>query len=81
MPYYFFFWNDEILEHLAEHGVTREDFERVVQNPVEVLRSHSSDLPAALGYTDDGRHIIAIYDFLDDMTILPTTAYEVPEPR
>jgi hypothetical protein len=28
-----------------------------------------------------GRYIIAVYEFLDDMTILPTTAYEVPEPR
>jgi hypothetical protein len=81
MPYYYFMWTDEIVEHLAEHGLTPEDFERVVCNPTDVRKSRSSDLPAAFGYTEDGRHIIAVYDFLDDMTILPMPAYEVPEPR
>jgi hypothetical protein len=81
MPYFDFFWTDEIIEHLAEHGVTPEDFERVVQRPVDVRKSRSSELPAAFGYTEDGRYIIAIYDFVDDVTVLPVTAYEVPEPR
>ena len=40
-----------------------------------------SESPAAFGYTEDGRYIIAVFDFLDDMTIVPSTAYEVPEPR
>jgi len=80
MPYYFFFWTDEIIEHLAEHDVTREEFEKVVRHPVDVRQSQSSDLPAAFGYSEDGRYIIAIYEFLDDVTILPVTAYEVPEP-
>ena len=79
MPYFDFFWTDEIIEHLAEHGVTPKDFERVVQRPVDVRASRSSDLPAAFGYTEDGRFIIAIYDFIDDVTVLPVTAYEVPE--
>jgi hypothetical protein len=81
MPYCFFFWTDEIIEHLAEHGVTQEDFERVVSRPDDVRRSRSSELPAAFGYTEDGRYIIAVYDFVDGVTILPVTAYEVPEPR
>jgi hypothetical protein len=80
MPYYFFLWTDEIVEHLAEHGITAEDFEKVVSQPVDVRRSRSSGLPAAFGYTADGRYIIAIYELLDDTTILPVTAYEVPEP-
>ncbi len=81
MPYFDFFWTDEIIEHLAEHGVAPEDFERVVKRPVDVRKSRSSELPAAFGYTEDGRYIIAIYDFIDDVTVLPVTAYEVPEPR
>ncbi len=81
MPYFDFFWTDEIIAHLAEHGVTPEDFEAVVMRPVDARRSRSSDLPAAFGYTEDGRYIIAIYDFVDDITVLPVTAYEVPEPR
>lgn len=79
MPYYFFQWTDEIIEHLAEHDITPEDFEHVVSNPDELVKSRSSNLPAALGYTEDGRCIIAVYEKLDDMTILPVTAYQIGE--
>ncbi len=33
MPSFDFLWTDEIIEHLAEHAVSREDFEPVVSNP------------------------------------------------
>ena len=29
MPYYFFVWTPEIVEHLAEHDVTPEEFEEL----------------------------------------------------
>lgn len=76
-----FLWTDEIVAHLAEHGVSQDDFEQVVSNPVRRGTSRSSGLPAAWGYTEDGRYLIAVYEEIDDMTILPVTAYEVPEPR
>jgi hypothetical protein len=81
VPYYDFFWTDELIAHLAEHDITPQDFERVVMHPVDVQPSRSSDLPAAFGYTEDGRFIMAIYRQFDDMTLQPVTAYEVPERR
>jgi hypothetical protein len=81
MPFYFYLWTEEIIAHIAEHDLTPDDFEKVVSRPTRVDSSHSSGSPAAFGYTEDGRYVIAVYDFLDDMTILPKTAYEVPEPR
>ena len=60
MPYFFFQWTDEIIEHLAEHGITQEDFETVVCKPLKVRKSRTSGLPAAFGYTDNGRYMIAI---------------------
>jgi hypothetical protein len=36
--------------------------------------------PAAWGYTGDGRYIIAVYQKLDFVTVIPVTAYDVPEP-
>jgi hypothetical protein len=30
MPYFEFLWTDEIIAHLKEHGVSQDDFERVV---------------------------------------------------
>ena len=81
MPYFEFIWTEEIIEHLAEHDVSPEDFERVVMNPERTGKSRSSGDPAVWGYTEDGRYIIAIYKKIDFMTIVPVTAYEVREPR
>lgn len=81
MPYYEFLWTDEILEHLAEHGVSQDDFEEVVCHPSSKGFSRASKLPAAWGYTSDGRYIIAVYEELDEMNILPVTAYVVSEPH
>ncbi len=81
MPDFEFLWTDEIVEHLAEHGITQDDFEQVVCEPKSKGMSRSSSLPGAWGYTDDGRYIMAVYEQLDEITILPVTAYQVPEPR
>ena len=35
MAFFFFHWDDEIIEHLAQHGVTQDEFAEVVQNPDE----------------------------------------------
>ncbi len=81
MTFSHFLWSDEIVEHVAEHDLTQDDFEHVVNHPIRRGISRSSGLPAAWGYTEDGRYIMAIYEEIDDMTVLPVTAYEVPEHR
>jgi hypothetical protein len=81
MAYFDFLWTDDIADHLGQHGVTQDDFEHVVCNPVRKGLSRSSGLPVVWGYTPDGRYIIAVYEELDDVTILPVMAYEVPEPH
>lgn len=80
MPYYEFQWTDAIEDHLEEHGISPEDFMHVTRNPAATGYSRSSGYPAAWGYTPDGRFIIAVYDVLDELTLLPVTAYEVTEP-
>ena len=81
MEYFDFIWLDETVEHFAEHGISQDDFERVVCNPVRKGWSRSSGRPAVWGFTEDGRYIIAVFDQADETTIVPVTAYEVPEPR
>ena len=76
-----FFWTNDAVEHIAEHGISQEDFEHVVCYPTSKGFSRSSRLPAVWGYTADSRYIVAVYEELDEMTVLPVTAYEVPEPR
>jgi hypothetical protein len=81
VPYHEFLWNDEIIRHLAEHEISQDDFEDVVCSPASEGYSRSSGLPAAWGFTADGRYIVAVYEELDKVTVLPVTAYEVPEPH
>lgn len=81
MPYFEFQWRDDVTEHLAEHDISQQDFENVVCNPFRKGKSKSSGRRAAWGYTDDGRFIIAIYEEIDELMMLPVTAYEVPEPK
>ena len=80
MPYYDFVWTDEIVEHLAEHGVTPEDFEAVVSHPESRDKSRATKRPCCFGETPDGRYLYCVYEFLDDATIVPVTAYEVRRP-
>jgi len=37
--------------------------------------------PCCWGTTPDGRYLISVYEYLDVLTILPITAYEVRRPR
>jgi hypothetical protein len=75
-----FLWTDEIIEHLAQHGVTPEDFEEIVNFPDLRGTSRSSGRPCCWGELPDGRFLICVYEKLDDLTLLPVTAYQVPPP-
>jgi hypothetical protein len=81
MPYFEFLWTDSLIQHIEEHGVSQDDFEHVVCNPASKGYSRASHLSASWGYTMDGRYVMAVHEVLDQVTILPVTAYEVREPR
>jgi hypothetical protein len=81
MAWQFFLWFDDNTAHIGEHGIFPADYEHVVNDPDEFAVSHSSGLPCAFGYTRDGRYIVAVFEEIDDATIYPVTAYEVPEPK
>ena len=77
MPYYEFLWTAEIIAHLAEHGISCEDFEEVVANPERLGVSRATGRPCRWGETADGRPLFCVYEFLDERTIIPVTAHEV----
>jgi len=82
MPYHDILWNEEPggnVEHIAEHGLTPEDVEEVVFNPVASDKSRSSGLPILNGFTSDGRYVLVVYEEIDGTTIYPVTAYVVEE--
>jgi uncharacterized DUF497 family protein len=72
-------WNGNTA-HVEEHGLTIEDVEYVLANPVSETVSRSSKLPCCFGYTPDGIYIIVVYELVDEMTLYVVTAYEVDEP-
>lgn len=76
MPYYLFTWTDEIIGHLAENGVTPEEFEEVVCDPQLIGTSRSTGRPIAIGQDGEGRTLICVYELLDDVRVLPVTAFE-----
>jgi len=75
-------WNDDPggnVEHIEEHGLTVEDVERVLDNPEQVGTSRASGLPCVFGHTADGVYIMVVFEKVDEDTLYPVTAYEVPE--
>lgn len=79
MPHFFFVWNDEIVEYLAQHGVTQDEFEEVVLNSTEIQASRSSARPIVFGPTSTGKFLACVFEYLDDDTVIPVTAYEVDD--
>ena len=51
----------------------------VFDSPVGRDTSGSSQRPMIFGYTLDGRYITVIYEEIDEDTVYPVTAFEVPE--
>jgi len=70
-------WNGNT-EHVEQHGLTVEDVEYVLSDPISESVSRSSGLPCAFGYTPDDTYIIVVYEQTGD-TVYPVTAYEVNE--
>jgi uncharacterized DUF497 family protein len=76
-------WDDTpggSVEHVEAHDLTTDDVDNVLANPVATGSSRSSGRPCVYGYALDGRYIVVIYEEIDADTVLPVTAYEVPEP-
>ena len=81
MSYFDFIWTDEAIDHIAQHGISQDDYEAIVCHPDSKGFSRSSGLLVAWGHTNDGRYLIVVYEEVDEVTLFPVTAYEVPIPR
>jgi hypothetical protein len=79
MPYYFFIWTPEIVDHFAEHDVTPDEFEEVVSNSDVEDVSRSTGRPVAFGFTSEGRQLCCVFKRLDGDSIEPVTAFDVGE--
>ena len=71
MPLYFFIWDDDNERHIAEHGVTMDEFEEVVCDPVGAGESRTTGRPIAFGYTTSGKYLACVYEVVDESNRLP----------
>ncbi|HWB14528.1 MAG TPA: hypothetical protein VG826_35215 [Pirellulales bacterium] len=83
MPFHSIIWDLDDdpqgnVQHCAEHGVTKEDVEEAIENSTDEDISLSSGRPVLFGDTAGGRHLMIVYEEVDEDTIYPVTAYEVP---
>jgi uncharacterized DUF497 family protein len=70
--------SDGNVQHCAEHGVTKEEVEEVLQKPTDADISWSSGRPVVFGDTATGRRLMVVYETVERDAIYPITAYEVP---
>ncbi len=77
MAWFDFFWTQDIIDHLAEHGVTPEEFAEVVMHADVYSKSRIAPRLVALGYTSRGRYLKCVYEIEDDeITVIPVTGYD-----
>ena len=77
-------WNEEAggnVEHIEEHGLTIGDVEHVLGTYESRSVSAASGLPCVFGYTPDGVYVVVVFEEVNDDTVYPVTAYEVPQPQ
>ena len=81
MPWFDVVWDDSLpdgnVAHLAEHGVSREEAEEVLTNAVSREKSRSSGRWIAFGRTASGRGLAVVYEMIDEITVIPVTAFDV----
>jgi uncharacterized DUF497 family protein len=83
MPYHTIVWDmdddpDGNVQHCAEHDVTKEEVEEVLQHPSDADLSRSSGRPVVFGDTSAGRHLMVVYETIEAGVVYPISAYEVP---
>ncbi|SRR6266446_2665411 len=88
MPRFILIWDldddpEGNVQHIAEHGITPEEVEAVMNDPGTSFGvSASSGLPMAFGWSASGRYVTVVFERVeaDPPTVRPVTAYELPPP-
>ena len=72
---------DGNVQHIAAHGITKDEVEEVLANATDADVSRSSGRPVVFGDTTTGKHLMVSFEEIDADTVYPITAYEVPRRR
>lgn len=67
------------VQQIAEHGLSKDDVEDILFGVHEIDESHSSGRPIALGFNSADEYICVVFEWVDDETVYPVTAYFLEE--
>jgi hypothetical protein len=70
---------DGNIRHIAEHGITPDEVEYVMANPIDSDVSETTGRPIVFGYTAAGRFIAVVYERIDPITVYPITAFDIED--
>jgi len=84
MPFIEFVWDldddrNGNVQHIAEHGLSKEDIEHVMCNPTKTGISRASGRPMMFGYTEWGAYVGVVYEEAAANSVYPVTAFELQE--
>ena len=77
MAFFFFIWDDDVLEKLAIREISVDEVEEIISHPDEVTSSRSSGRPVAIGLNAAGRRLLCVYEMIDDETVQPVSVFEI----
>gem|GEM_PF-6106211 len=68
------------VDHIAQYGLNMEDVEQaLVDTYGPERRNKVKDRWEQAGFAVDGTLILVIYEYIDEMTIYPITAYSIED--
>jgi len=67
------------VRHIAAHGLTKEDIEDILYGVHELDTSRTSGRPIAFGFTSTGTYLCVVFEWVDEETVYPITAYPLEE--
>ena len=70
---------DGNVQHIAQHGITPDEVEHVLANPIESDVSEASGRLIVFGYTAGGRFLAVVYESVDELTVYPITAFDIED--
>jgi uncharacterized DUF497 family protein len=65
---------DGNVQHCADHGVTKEEVEEVLESAKDADISRSTGRPVVFGDTLSGRHLMVVYESINARICLPGVA-------
>ncbi len=70
---------DGNVQHIAQHGITPDEVEHVLANPIESDVSETSGRPIVFGYTAGGRFLADVNEPIKETTVYPINSLEIED--